>query len=146
MPYFQVTDCDATASKAKELGGNVMVPPTDLASVSRFAVVSDPQGATFAIFKPRARKRGHTCLVAKRFLQKTTRCQDGPTACRCPTRIVNKHRLTPPFPDGLARALFRMGCFWGAERSSGRFRRLQPAVGYAAGHTPNPRIRKCAPG
>jgi predicted enzyme related to lactoylglutathione lyase len=52
MPYFQVTDCDASASKAKELGGSLMVPPTDLPNVGRFAVVSDPQGATFAIFKP----------------------------------------------------------------------------------------------
>jgi len=48
--------------------------------------------------------------------------------------------LTPPFPDGMAQALFGMGCFWGAER---RFWELghgihTTAVGYAAGYTPNP--------
>jgi peptide-methionine (S)-S-oxide reductase len=54
--------------------------------------------------------------------------------------FVNGHRLEAPFPDGLERAMFAMGCFWGAER---KFWELSPgvystAVGYAAGHTPNP--------
>ena len=30
MPYFQVDDADASVAKAKELGGSVMVPPTDI--------------------------------------------------------------------------------------------------------------------
>jgi predicted enzyme related to lactoylglutathione lyase len=51
MPYFQVDDADASAAKAKELGGSVMVPPTDIPSTGRFAIVNDPQGAMFAVFK-----------------------------------------------------------------------------------------------
>ena len=51
MPYFQVEDCDASAAKAKELGGMVMVGPQDIPGTGRFAVVSDPQGAVFAVFK-----------------------------------------------------------------------------------------------
>jgi peptide-methionine (S)-S-oxide reductase len=48
--------------------------------------------------------------------------------------------LRPPFPDGVETVVFGMGCFWGAERV---FWEAQPgvfttAVGYAAGHTPNP--------
>jgi peptide-methionine (S)-S-oxide reductase len=47
--------------------------------------------------------------------------------------------LAPPFPDGLATAMFGMGCFWGAEK---RFWQLPgvytTAVGYAGGFTPNP--------
>jgi uncharacterized protein len=52
LPYFQVADVDATANKAKELGANFYVPPADIPNVGRFAVIADPQGAAFAIFKP----------------------------------------------------------------------------------------------
>lgn len=50
MPYFQVADADASVAKVKELGGNVMVPPQDILNTGRFAIVSDPQGAMFAVF------------------------------------------------------------------------------------------------
>ena len=55
MPYFMVTDVDATAAKAKQLGAKVMVAPGDIPNTGRFSIVSDPQGAAFAIFAP---KRG----------------------------------------------------------------------------------------
>jgi len=61
--------------------------------------------------------------------------------------FVNRHRLTPPFPEGLAQAQFAMGCFWGAEK---KFWQLDgvysTAVGYAAGHTPNPTYREVCSG
>ncbi|MEO1401171.1 MAG: peptide-methionine (S)-S-oxide reductase MsrA [Cyanobacteria bacterium J06635_1] len=60
---------------------------------------------------------------------------------------VNGNALTLPFPEGMETAIFGMGCFWGAER---RFWQ-QPgvystAVGYAAGHTPNPTYREVCSG
>jgi peptide-methionine (S)-S-oxide reductase len=63
------------------------------------------------------------------------------------THFVNRHRLEAPFPDGLERAMFGMGCFWGAEKKFWQ----QPgvystAVGYAAGHTPNPTYREVCSG
>ena len=47
---FAVDDADATASKATELGGKVIVPPFDAPWV-RMTVIADPQGATFIASK-----------------------------------------------------------------------------------------------
>lgn len=49
--YFAVQDCDASAQKAKTLGAEVLMPPTDIPNVGRFAMLQDPQRAVFAIIK-----------------------------------------------------------------------------------------------
>jgi|SRR5579864_2056592 len=49
LTYFGVADCDASAAKAKELGGTLLQPPTDIPDIGRFAVCRDGQGAVFAI-------------------------------------------------------------------------------------------------
>jgi predicted enzyme related to lactoylglutathione lyase len=54
LVYFAVEDCDRAAAKTSELGGRPIVPPTDIPNVGRFAVLSDPQGAVFAVIKPTA--------------------------------------------------------------------------------------------
>jgi predicted enzyme related to lactoylglutathione lyase len=51
MPYFQVENTDASVAKAQALGGRVMVPAQDISNTGRFAIVSDPQGAMFAVFQ-----------------------------------------------------------------------------------------------
>jgi predicted enzyme related to lactoylglutathione lyase len=51
LVYFTVTDADATAAKAAELGGSVMAPPFDIPEVGRAAVLTYPQGAVFANIK-----------------------------------------------------------------------------------------------
>ncbi len=52
IAYTVVDDVDAAAKKAESLGGRVYAPPMDIPTVGRFAILGDPQGATFAIFKP----------------------------------------------------------------------------------------------
>jgi uncharacterized protein len=49
--YFAVDDTDATAEKAKQLGGQVRSEPMDIPDVGRFAVIADPQGAVFSVIK-----------------------------------------------------------------------------------------------
>src|SRR6476620_8231467 len=60
---------------------------------------------------------------------------------------VNGRPLEGPFPQGVERAMFGLGCFWGAER---KFWQLEgvysTAVGYAAGTTPNPTYREVCTG
>ena len=51
MPYVTVDDVDEYANKAAELGGTVMMPPTDIPNTGRFAIIQDPTGAAFSIFK-----------------------------------------------------------------------------------------------
>lgn len=63
------------------------------------------------------------------------------------THFVNRNRIVPPFPDGLARAMFGMGCFWGAEKKFWSLPGVySTAVGYAAGLTPNPTYREVCTG
>ena len=51
LVYFAVDDCDAKVKKATELGAQVMKPADDIPGVGRFAILTDPQGAAFAIIK-----------------------------------------------------------------------------------------------
>jgi predicted enzyme related to lactoylglutathione lyase len=46
--WFAVDDCDASAARVTELGGSVMMPPSDM-DFGRGAVVADPQGAVLGI-------------------------------------------------------------------------------------------------
>ncbi len=52
LPYIGTSDIDATVEAAQRLGGRVEKDITDVASIGRFAVLSDPQGAMFAVLEP----------------------------------------------------------------------------------------------
>ena len=51
LGYVAVPDVDATAARAKELGGRVVHGPADIPDVGRFAILADPQGAMLAAFR-----------------------------------------------------------------------------------------------
>lgn len=53
--------------------------------------------------------------------------------------FINFHSLKPPFPEGFERAVFGLGCFWGAERCFWSVQGVwTTAAGYAGGYSPNP--------
>ncbi len=51
MGYLAVPDVDAHAARVREAGGSVHRPAADIPGVGRFAVVADPHGAAFVLFK-----------------------------------------------------------------------------------------------
>ena len=53
MPYFQVSDLDASTAQATSLGANTMVGPQAIPDGARFAVLQDPQKAIFAMYQPK---------------------------------------------------------------------------------------------
>jgi peptide-methionine (S)-S-oxide reductase len=66
--------------------------------------------------------------------------------------IIGRHHILgtticPPFPEGREKAMFGMGCFWGAEKTFWKLPGVHTtAVGYAAGITPNPTYREVCTG
>ncbi len=52
MPYVESRDVDETVKLAAASGGEVLHGPEEVPGVGRFAVVSDPQGAVFGVYKP----------------------------------------------------------------------------------------------
>lgn len=72
------------------------------------------------------------------------RDQPIPTAQK---HFVNGNPLKGPYPEGFEKALFGMGCFWGAERLFWQVPGVwATAVGYAGGLTPNPTYRETCTG
>jgi hypothetical protein len=53
MGYISVDDVDAAVGRIRQLGGAVRVPPMNIANVSRFSIVADPQKATLALVRGR---------------------------------------------------------------------------------------------
>ncbi len=50
--FLATDDVDATAAKAAELGGTVVMPPADVPGSGRLAAVQDPTGAFIMLWKP----------------------------------------------------------------------------------------------
>ncbi len=50
--YVATPDVDATVAEAERLGGKVLKGTTDIPNMGRYAVLTDPQGATFAVYSP----------------------------------------------------------------------------------------------
>ncbi|MEE1754040.1 VOC family protein [Streptomyces sp. SP18CS02] len=50
-PYFEVADADVTATRAEQLGGKVRLAPTMMDGVGRYAKLTDPYGARFAVIQ-----------------------------------------------------------------------------------------------
>ncbi|MCA0417920.1 MAG: peptide-methionine (S)-S-oxide reductase MsrA, partial [Proteobacteria bacterium] len=64
------------------------------------------------------------------------------------THFVNGRPLAGPYPEAFRKAVFGLGCFWGAERKfwqSGEGIWVT-AVGYAGGSTPNPTYEEACSG
>ena len=59
LAYISTPDVDATVKQATGLGAKSLVPPTDIPTVGRYAVLSDPQGAAFAAFTSSSHTPGH---------------------------------------------------------------------------------------
>ena len=63
------------------------------------------------------------------------------------THFVNGHRIQAPYPAGLERALFALGCFWGAEKTFWQLPGVySTAVGYAGGQAVDPNYQQVCTG
>lgn len=61
--YVDTDDVDITLQKAQSFGGKIVVPGTDIpGGVGRFAILADPQGATFALYRPSREISGDSAI------------------------------------------------------------------------------------
>jgi predicted enzyme related to lactoylglutathione lyase len=52
VTYLATDDVDGTVAKAEKLGGKTYAGPFDVPTIGRIAVLADPTGAVFGLFKP----------------------------------------------------------------------------------------------
>lgn len=72
------------------------------------------------------------------------RDQEIPTAEK---HFISGHALKGPYAKGFQKAMFGLGCFWGAEKMFWQLDGVHiTAVGYAAGLTPNPTYEEVCSG
>jgi predicted enzyme related to lactoylglutathione lyase len=85
--HVQVDDVDATTAQVKKLGGKVYKEPTDIPEVGRFAVLADPQGASFCVFKPKEAMQAHDVSKEGEFCWNELMTSDGEAAFRFYSQI-----------------------------------------------------------
>lgn len=51
LVYAQVEDLDPYLKRASELGGSVLIPPTEVPGMGHFAWIKDPEGTVFGLWK-----------------------------------------------------------------------------------------------
>ena len=91
-------------------------------------------------------------MFFRRNKQKMPNPDEALAGCLEPLPVPEKHLVlgTPlagPYPEGLEKALFGLGCFWGAERCFWQLEGIYTtAVGYAGGYTPNPSYEEVCTG
>ncbi|HEY3065634.1 MAG TPA: VOC family protein [Methylomirabilota bacterium] len=56
LAYVGVDDIDASTKKAKELGAKVVMDVTEVGKFGWMSIITDPTGATFAMWKPMKRE------------------------------------------------------------------------------------------
>ncbi|HEY7928723.1 MAG TPA: VOC family protein [Steroidobacteraceae bacterium] len=52
LPYIGADDVDASVARVEQLGGKVLRAASDVADIGRYAVLADPQGAAFGVYRP----------------------------------------------------------------------------------------------
>jgi predicted enzyme related to lactoylglutathione lyase len=67
LPYVGVSDMEGTVQKAKDLGATVVKEPTEIPNMGWYAVLTDPQGAEFAVYKSNTAYNGAAAPGAGEF-------------------------------------------------------------------------------
>jgi hypothetical protein len=53
--YVTVENLEAATAQCRDLNGTIVVEPTDMGAMGRYAVIRDPAGAVAALFEPPTR-------------------------------------------------------------------------------------------
>ena len=88
LPYIGVNDVAATVETAKGLGGRVLKEKTEMPNGGSYAVLADPQGAEFAVYKSGAPANGSPAPAAGDFTWHELATSDAKAAMDFYTKLV----------------------------------------------------------
>lgn len=96
--YILVEDVDASAEKAQSLGATIMMPPFDVGQFGRMAIIQDPSGAAFALWKDRQGESSATTGVGT-FCWNELLTEDTEKAGEFYTKFLGWEQEAMPFSE-----------------------------------------------
>lgn len=96
LSYVSVDDVDGKHAAVAKHGGSSIVPPMDIPNIGRFAIVADPEGAVFALFRGTDGDEGGATAFAWNELW----CRDPKTVLAFYAKVFGYGQAEMPMPTG----------------------------------------------
>lgn len=127
--YVTVEDVDASAAKAKQLGGQLMMEPFDVFDLGRMVAVRDPQGAAFCLWQAKKHIGAHLLGEPGALVWTELLTTDSHAAVSFYTKLFAWQTQEMPSPTGPPYTIVKVG-----ENGTGGIMQIAPEMGPMPAH------------